>query len=273
MDPPRLPSGLVVVGDVPQVLVTVIATADNLKQFDRKSLHATADFSGAKVGTDRVPVRVTNPDPNVQVEAPTSLMVPVDELATTTMPVAIERVHALPAGFHEQTGSTTVTPSSVRIDGPKSQLVGIQAVVLVELDSLQAPIDQTYAVVVRDAKKRALKSITVTPSQVSVKMTIQADAVTETKPVGWTLTGQPAAGYRVINVTLSPLQDNATGLLNTLALISLLSTDPVDVTNATGDIVRAITVRPPAGVDVSQKTVQIHVYISKSAQVQPSTSP
>ena len=273
VDPPKLPAGLVIVGDIPQVLVTVTATADNLRQFDRKSLHATADFSGAKVGTDRVPVRITNPDPNVQVEAPTSLIVPVDELASTTTVVAIDRVHSLPAGFHEQTASTTVTPASVKIDGPRSQLVGIQAVVRIELDGLLGPFDLPYAVVVLDAKKKVLKSVTVTPAAVSVKMTIQADAVTETKPIGWTLTGQPAAGYRVTNVTLSPLQDNATGLLNALALISLLSTDPVDVTNATSDIVRVITVRPPAGVEVSQKTVQIHVYISKSAQVQPSTSP
>ena len=273
VDPPRLPAGLVIVGDIPQVLVTVTATADNLRSFDRRALHASADFSGAKVGTDRVPIRITNPDPNVQVEAPTSVMVPVDELATTTQPVAIERVHALPAGFHEQTGSTTVTPSGVRIDGPKSELVGIQAVVRIELDGVQGPFDLPYQVVVLDAKKRVLKSVTVTPASVSVRMSIQADAVTETKPVGWTLTGQPAPGYRVTNVTLSPLQDNATGLLNTLALINLLSADPVDVTNATSDIVKVITVRPPAGVEVSQKTVQIHVYISKSAQVQPTTTP
>jgi YbbR domain-containing protein len=104
-------------------------------------------------------------------------------------------------------------------------------------------------------------------------MSIQADAVTVTKPVGWTLTGQPAAGYRVANVILSPLQVNATGLLNTLAGINLLSTDTVDVSNATSDVVRTVSIRPPAGVEVNQKTVQVHVVISRSAQVSPSASP
>jgi len=272
LDHPVLPSGLVIVGDPPQVPVTVIGTADNFQHFDLRTLHASGDFAGVKPGTDRVPIRVDNPNQNVQIDAPTSLMIPIDVLASTPQPVSIERAQTPPAGFHEQTAATTVTPATVKLDGPKSQLVGVQAIVQVSLDGLTGPIDRPYLVVVRNAKT-VLKSVTVTPPQVEVKMTIQADAVTETKPVGWTLSGQPAAGYRVTNVTLSPLQVNATGLLNTLAGLALLLTDPVDVSGATADVVRTVNIRPPAGVEVSQKTVQVHVSIAKSAQVSASASP
>lgn len=270
---PVLPAGLVVVGDIPQVPVAVIATADNLRTFDVRTLRASGDFRAVKVGSNRVPVHVDNPNPNVQVDAPTFLTIPIDQSASATLPVSIERVNALPAGFHELTTATTVTPATVKIDGPKSQLAGTQAVVRIDLSGLTGPVDQSPAVVVRDAKKQILKSVTVTPPTVSVKMTIQADAVTETKPVGWTLNGQPAAGYRVTNVILSTLQVNATGLLNTLAGLNLVPTDPVDVSGVTADVIRTINIRPPDGVLVSQKTVQIHVVVSKSAQVSPSASP
>lgn len=273
IDRPVLPSGLVLVGDVPPVPVTVIGTADKFP-VDPRTLHASGNFSRVTSGVNRVPIRVDNPNPNVQIDAPSVLSVTVDQLASTTQTVVIERVHSLPPGFHELTSSTTVTPATVRLDGPKSQLAGAQAFVQVELDQQQSPFDQPYTVLVRDASKKTLpKSIVVTPSTVSVKMTIQADAVTETKPVGWTLTGQPAPGYRVTNVTLSPLQVNATGLLNTLSGINLLPTDAVDVTNLTGDVVKTVTIRPPGGVTVSQQTVQVHVVISRSAQVSPSSSP
>ncbi len=261
-----------IVGDPPPLPVNVIATAENFRTFDVRTLHASGNFTSAKVGNNRIPVRVDNPNPNIQVDALTFVSVAVDLKASTTQPVTIERVHTLTAGFHELTSSTTVTPPAVRIDGPKSELTGIQAVVQVDLSGLQGPFDTTYTVVVRDAKG-VLKGIVITPPQVSVKMTIQADAVTETKPVGWTLVGQPAAGYRVSNVQLSPLQVNATGLLNTLAVTVLLLTDPVDVSNATTDVVKTVSIRPPAGVEVSQKTVQIHVFISRSAQVSPSPGP
>lgn len=274
LDHPVLPTGLVIVGDLPLVPATVIGTADNLRGFDPRTLHASGNFSKVAVGVNRVPIHVDNPNPNVQVDAPSVLSVTVDQLASTTQTVVIERVHSLPPGFHELTSSTTVTPATVRLDGPKSQLAGAQAFVQVELDQQQSPFDQPYTVLVRDASKKTLpRSIVVTPSTVSVKMTIQADAVTETKPVGWTLTGQPAPGYRVTNVTLSPLQVNATGLLNTLSGINLLPTDAVDVSNLTGDVVKTVTIRPPGGVTVSQQTVQVHVVISKSAQVSPSASP
>jgi hypothetical protein len=207
MDTPVLPAGLVLVGDVPQVTFTAIGTADHLRAFDAQlrsnpgMLHISGNFSGTHVGKNNVPIHVNNADPTITIDAPSSVTVTLDDLGTTTVPVSIERVKALPPGFHELASATTLTPPSVRIDGPKSQLPDIQAVVLVDLDALVAPgFNQPYSVVVWDKNKKPLtKSMTVTPAQVTVKMVIQADAITVAKSVGFTLTGQPAAGYRVSN--------------------------------------------------------------------------
>ena len=281
MDNPVLPAGLVLVGDVPQVNVTAIGSADNLRAFDAQlrsnpaMLHISGNFSGTKVGKNDVPIRVNNSDPSITIDAPSSVTVTVDELGTTTQPVSIERVKALPPGFHEQTALTTVTPASVRIDGPKSQLTSIQAVVLVDLDALVAPgFNQPYSVVVWDKNKKPLtKSMTITPAQVTVKMVIQADAITVAKSVGFTLTGQPAAGYRVSNVQIAPLEVQATGLQNTLAGLVLLATDPIDISGAKTDVIRTVTIRPPDGVTTNQKTAQVHVFISPLPGVSPSPGP
>ncbi len=277
IDTPVLPAGLVLVGDVPQVTITAIGTADHLRPFDAQlrsnpnMLHISGNFSGAKVGTNDVPIHVNNADPTITIVAPSSVTVAIDELSTVTLPVSIERVKALPPGFHEQAAATTVTPASVRIDGPKSQLTGIQAVVLVDLDALVAPgFNQPYSVVVWDKSKKPLtKSMIVTPPQVSVKMVIQADAITVAKAVGFTLTGQPAACYHLSNVQIAPLEVQATGLQNTLTGLVLLATDPIDITGAKADVVRTVTIRPPAGVDVNQKTAQVHVFISPITGASP----
>jgi YbbR domain-containing protein len=277
IDRPTLPAGLVVVGDLPQITVTAIGTSENLRAFDAQVrsnpnlLHVSGNFAGTKVGKRDIPIHVNNPDPDITISAPKSVTVTIDDLASSTQPVSIERVKALPPGFHEQANATTVTPASVRIDGPKSLLNGARAVVLVDLDGLQAPgFNQPYSVVVWDASKRPIRGTTVTPAQVTVKLVIQADALTVPKPVGWTLTGQPAAGYRVANVQIAPLEVLTTGLQNSLTGLVLLATDPVDISNATADIVRTVTIRPPAGVEVAQKTAQVHVFIARSAQVSPS---
>jgi YbbR domain-containing protein len=278
IDRPTLPAGLVVVGAVPQVSFTVIGTTADLRSFDAQlrsdpgMLHISGNFAGAHVGKNNIPIHVNNSDPNINIVAPSSVSVTVDELGSATETVSIERVHALPPGFHEQASATTATPASVKVDGPKSQLAGIQAVVVVDLEPLQAPgFTSTFPVVIRDANKKPVPQMTVTPASVSVKMAIQADAITVPKPVGWTLTGQPAAGFRVSNVQIAPLEVQATGLQSALG-IALLASDPVDISGAKGDVVKTVTIRPPVGVELNQKTAQVHVFISVAPGVSPAPS-
>ena len=262
------------VGKVPLVPVTVIGTADNLGKFVPAALHVTGNFSNVKIGTNKVPIDVQNSDPNVTIIAPSSVTVTVDDLGSSTQTVSIERVNALPSGFHEQTSATTITPASVRVDGPKSQLGGIQAVVIVDLAGVTAPgSNQQLTVVIWNANRKLVPQMTVAPPQVSVKMVIQADAITVAKPVGFTLTGQPAAGYRITNVQIAPLVVQATGLQTILATLVLLATDPVDITGAKGDVIKTVTVRLPVGVEVNQKTAQVHVFISPAPGVSPSPGP
>ena len=265
-----LPAGLVVIGKVPPVPVTVIGTADNLAHFVPASLHVTGNFSNVKVGMNKVPVDVQNTDPNITIVAANSVTVNVDDSGSSTQTVSIERVNALPSGFHEQTATTTITPTTVRVDGPKSQLAGIQAVVIIDLANVTAPgTTAPVTVHIWNASKKDVPQMMVTPPTVSVKMVIQADAVTLNKGVGFTLTGQPAAGYRMTNVQVAPLDVQATGLQNILAGLLLLATDPVDITGQKTDVIRTVTIRPPDGVTVNQKTATVHVFISPIPGVTP----
>jgi hypothetical protein len=272
--PSSLPAGLVVVGKVPPVPVTVIGTAENLAHFVLTSLHITGNFSNVKVGTNTVPIDVQNADPSITVVAPSSVTVSVDDLGSATQTVSIERVNTLAPGFHEQATATTITPPTVRVDGPKSQLGGIQAVVIIDLANVTAPgTTQPFTVHVWNASKKDVLQMTATPSTVSVKMVIQADAVTLNKAVGFTVTGQPAAGYRVTNVQVAPVEVQATGLQATLAALLLIATDPVDITGAKADVIHTVTIRPPDGVTVNQKTATVHVFISPIPGVSPSPGP
>jgi YbbR domain-containing protein len=279
IDRPTLPAGLVIIGPVPQVSVTAIGTAENLKTFDLQirsnpgTLHVSGNFAGTRVGKMDVPVRVSNDNPSITIVAPSTIPVNIDELGSTSQAVSIERVHALPPGYHEQVSATTITPPTVKVDGPKSQFAGIEAVAQVDLDGLQAPTTVPSTVVIRDTKtKKPVPQMTVSPAQISVKLVIQADSVTLPKPVGWTLTGQPAAGYRVSNVQIAPLEVQATGLQTALNF-ALLATDPVDISGSKGDVVKTVTIRPPAGVELNQKTASVHVFISAAPGVSPSPAP
>jgi hypothetical protein len=269
-----MPSGLTLVGDPPQVTVTVIGTADSFKNFDWRDISVSGNFSKVHVGNNQVPIRVNNTAAAVQIDAPSAIPVAVDQLASTNLNVTVQRIHALTPGYHEQTNATTLSPSSVRVDGPRGKLNGITAAVVIDLDTINAPgVNRPFPVVIHDASNNAITNLKVTPPTITVKMVIEADAITVAKAVGWTLTGQPAAGFRVTNVQITPLQVQATGLQNTLGTFSLLSTDPVDVSNQKSDVIKTVAIRAPNGVTISPTTASVHVFISAAPGVSPSASP
>ncbi len=265
-----VPVGLVLIGDLPTVTVTMVGASDALSRFDpNASLRVSANFSGLHQGTQYVPLLVTDLDPNVHLRRqPAAIAVTVDQLATVTVPVTLDQLRSVPAGFHEV--SAVIDPKQVSVAGPKSRLANIDAYVGIDLDGHQSFFQDSPVVKVRDPKKKEIPGLLISPATVTVKVTIQADAVTETKVAGWTLTGQPAPGYRVSNVTITPLEVSVTGLAATLDTIQQMPTDPVDISNATADVVKTVVVRLPAGVqDVSPRSVQVHVFIVKIPQPSP----
>ena len=97
--------------------------------------------------------------------------------------------------------------------------------------------------------------------------------MTETKAAGAAVTGQPAPGYYISNVQVNPPLVSATGLADVLGALKQIASDPVDISGQSSDVVRTVTLRPPAGVTVSPRTVQVHVFISKNPVAGPSPSP
>ncbi len=271
-----LPAGLVVLGDLPQVRVEVVAPGDALKTFDPKTgLRATAILRELRKGPNQVPVQLEQLDPNVTIrKAQASISVQVDEFGQVSKPVKIERMHQTPTGFHEVAALSTITPKEVTIGGPKSQLDGIEAIATIDLDGKQASFeDPNVAVVIRDAGRKKLDKLKVTPSEVSIRIAIQSDATTAVKNVNYNLTGQPASGYRVTRVDVTPPSVTVSGLPAALTALTQVIADPVDISSQTADVIKTVLIRPPAGVDANPKTVQVHVFIARTPPVSPTPSP
>ena len=271
IDRPNVPVGLMILGTLPPVAVTVVGSAQNLRTFDQHSLVLTANFAGVHVGGNRVPIHVTSLDPNVtELDYPPALIVAIDQVGSADVQVTIQRLHQLPAGFHEV--SAALNPTHVTIHGPKSELSGVEAVVQVDLADQQALIDQPFQVKVLDPNGKPIDKAGTNPVQVEVKITIEPDALTETKAAGAAITGQPAPGYNVKNIQVTPSTVNATGLADVLSALQQIASDPVDISDATADVVKTVTLRPPAGVTVAPRSVQVHVFIARSPLV-PTPTP
>ena len=271
IDRPNVPAGLVIRGNLPVVDAVVIGSAQTMRSFDQRSLVLSANFANVRVGVNRVPIRVTSSDPTVTIEAPGFVIVQVEQVGSLDVQVTIQRLHQLPTGFHEV--SASVNPNHVTVHGPASELSGVQAVVQVDLADQQGLIDQQFQVQVLDASGKKVDKALASPANVEVRIEIQPDSVTETKAAGAAVTGQPASGYYISNVQVNPPLVSATGLADVLGALKQIASDPVDISGQSSDVVKTVTLRPPAGVTVSPRTVQVHVFISRNPVAGPSPSP
>jgi YbbR domain-containing protein len=271
VDKTSLPAGLVIVGSLPRVRVTATGAADNLSKFDKNTVHAVGDFAHVKPGINRVTLTITNTDPTITVSGPNVIVLNIDQIATVTQSVTAQTVHPPPDGFH----IVSITPATdkVTVLGPKSSLNGISVLAQIDLSQHSQPFDWTGTLTIVDSDKKVVPQLIADPAQIIVHVVIQADSVTETKSVGFSTVGQPAAGFRVTNVQVSPLTVNATGLAAALAGLNQITSDPVDITGARDDVIRTVTLRPPAGITLSQRTVQVHVFIARIPAPPPTPSP
>ena len=271
---PHLPGGLVIVGTIPTIQVTITAPSDVVNNFNGRSLRASGDFSRVHVGKNLVPVQVSSTDAalNSNLQYDSRIAVQVDQLATATEPVIVRLLNSPRDGFHQK-GQATVDPDKVTVQGPKGSLMGSQAVVTVDLAGRDKPFNPNRTVTILDSYGKSLDQVSAVPAQVTVQIVIEADAITVTKGVGFTLTGQPATGYRVVNAQVNPLTVTVTGLAGTLAGLTQIGSDPVDISGATSDVIRTVLLRPPAGVQASVRSVQVHVFIARNPQVSPSPTP
>src|SRR3989442_10824757 len=130
---PAVPVGLVLIGDLPPVTVTVVGASDALRNFDpNASLRLSANFSGLHQGQQYVALLVTDTDPNTHLRRqPASIAITVDQLATVTATVTLDQQGSVPAGFHLV--SAGIDPQEVSGAGPQRLLAHIEAFVRISL--------------------------------------------------------------------------------------------------------------------------------------------
>jgi YbbR domain-containing protein len=269
------PNNWVMVSQLPPVTVTVSGLKQNVDAFQASNLHVFADLQSAKLGPNLVKVRVDMTDSRVAVTQvlPDSVEVLLDEKDVVTKKVVIDPKNAPNNCCVAQNLKAAANPDTVRLTGPKS--VVAKAVPTVSIDLTEARTDVTRDVDVRvdGVDPRAAPLLTVEPKRVQV--TVPVTLVKKTVSVGVRVVkiGDPAAGYEVSAVRVTPDILTAEGDPPLVANLTTIETEPVNVSGATTDVVRTVGLRPPPGVTVAASTVTVRISIVQTAPPPPPPSP
>ncbi|MER3457075.1 MAG: hypothetical protein C4304_09410 [candidate division GAL15 bacterium] len=227
-------------------------------------------------GEYRVPVRVRTP-PGLRLLGvqPEEVVVGVDAVARRQVPVEVV-LQGRPAPG-TVLGPPTVQPARVTVQGPRSLVQQVQrAWVALDVTGLRTSLTQSLRVRVEDQNGAELQGISTQPPQVQVSLPVAEGVLARTVPVVPTVTGRPAPGLSVALLEATPSAVVVRGPQGAVANLSVLLTEPVDVSAVEGEVRRIVRLRVPprvqvdGGASVSVRVAVLPTPISREVEVQVS---
>jgi YbbR domain-containing protein len=268
------PAGLVLLREPDPVSIQIVGLRSGLLAFKIQSLRVSVDISAAHKGENRLPLKIDLSDRDVSIRnAPTQVVVGLDQVATVSKKVAV-RLTGNPASCCVA-GTPSAVPDSVSLTGPASLVQTAVVFATVDISGRQAPVQETQPVLMETPERKALPQVTANPPQVAATVPITNVKQKKNLVIFAVINGQPAPGYRIAAIDV-PSDVVGEGDPDKLAGVTEVDTETIDVTGATGDIVKAVTLKPKAGISILTAgpfTVHIHIVIDNRVPPSPSPQP
>lgn len=262
---------MLVVGNIPtQVRVALEAPSSVMESMSasENAVQAWVDVSGLDPGTHdlEVQVQITPSFRPVRRSSviPEIVSVSLEPLLTRTFPVKLEVSGEPAVGY--QVGRRSSEPSSVTISGAASLVSQIEEVkASMDISGATETIKRDVALVAVDQNGEPVSGVTITPLDVTITQPIFLQGGYRNVIVRVLTTGQPANGYKLTNITVSPLNvvvfSSDPQLVNDLP--GYVETEPVDLTDAVDDIDTYVVIDLPEGVTmVGDQFVLVQVSIA-----------
>jgi YbbR domain-containing protein len=272
-NPQSIPSGFVLVSKLGNVDVRVGGDQNTLTALGPSALTATVDWAAAThAGTYTIPLTITKTDSRIElIDPPTKVLVDLDTLVSVSVPVTILVTNPPPVGYRP--GAQQATPSTVAIDGPEHELVGVQARVTVDLSNQKANFQADLRVFAYNASGARLNNVGIDHTEVSVSIAIEADVTSRTVAVVPRTEGNTSLGHYLVGIFCNPATVVLTGPQDLLNTLQTVTTSPIFLNGITGVYSQSVTVLPPPGVTASQSKVIVTVEVAALPTPPPTPTP
>lgn len=265
--------------ELPLATFTVDVPQKQYEKAQASTFNLRADLSKIRqAGTQEIKLTTTNSSAYGTVTGvyPQTITLDVDSYVTRYR-IPVTAIVTGSAGEKYYATSPSLDPPSARISGPKS-LVNSVARIEVDVDqSLLPQAEGTYQTAypfrLVNAKGEEIESrlIEVTSESVLIDSIVAEQTVYEKKEIPLEeiglVTGEPAHGYEVKSVTITPEKLTVAGKHDSLELIDRLFTDSkIDLTNRTTSVQTNLLIKKPAELSYfSTNFVGVTVEIGESS--------
>lgn len=261
----NVPTNLVVVTDVKQVNIKLIADPTVWAKLSPESFAATVDLASMKQGTHQLPVNITCSVNGVQIveQDPTYIFVTLEPVITKDVSV-LKRVDGSAADGMVP-GSIVFSPAQVQIRGAESEIKNVNEVVAtIMLNGESTDFSRVVKPTVYDDKGQELSNVDIIPSQIESSISIVRGSNVKTVGVEVNIKGTVKDNYYISGITTAPGAVNITGVRDAVANTASIKTAIVDVSGTSQAVTKEVALVLPDGVTLlsgSTNTVQVTVTI------------
>jgi len=264
-----LDPSLLMTNDLPERVSIILSAPSSTWATDlsmNNAVRAVVDLSGLGEGTYEVPVRLQVDARPVRIEnySPNKVVVNLEKLLNKTFKINLTYSSAPPIGY--DIGQTKLEPQTAVVSGPASQVDRVVEVrATVDFSQASQKINRDLTLVALDENGVKVDGISISPEKVNVQIEITQRGGYRNVTVKVVTTGQVASGYRLTNISASPLVvtvfSTDTELINNLP--GYIETQPINLSGADESIEVSIPLNLPSGVIViGEPTVRVSVSIS-----------
>jgi YbbR domain-containing protein len=287
---PNIPSDIQIVAINPPVTarVRVTALADVLQTVTPLSVAATIDLTKVSAGGDQhVNLNVKSVDSRVKVQNPVvPYVLNIDKRVPLKLDVHVRTPRVTPGWAVSTSNTYAVCPGApagtacqATFTGPASYEANLAAYVdytsPVEQNRSDVPNQPVYLEQGNSGQRFDLGRSTVPQMTLDpLNVTVHVEATTTTSYRQVTLidapyTRPPAQGYRVTNVTVTPITIVISGRPDALARITTITLPQIDLGGRTSDYTATVQIPYPDGTDGPVKTAKVTYSIAANPNATP----
>lgn len=226
-----------------------------------QDVEAFVNVSGLGEGAYERPVQIRVHRRSIQILEvdPPAVRFRLERVESREVPVSIQILGQPAIGY--QAGTPLPALPQVRVTGPRSRIaVAAMAVGRIRVEGARQSVETEVALEAVDSEGRVLTEVQVEPARITVTVPIEQRLGFRELPVRVNLRGRPARGYQLTEIAVDPPTVTLTGDPRRLEEVgSYLSTEPIDLSEARGELIAEVPLVLPPGVALVGAPNQVEV--------------
>jgi len=216
---------------------------------------AEVDLSGVSPGVTEVPVNIRHGEELVEIvwQSEERIAVQVEPIISRDVPVRVEVRGNAARGY--ELGELFLDPAEIVVTGVASRVESLaEARVTAFLDSPQQDVTLTRRPVFNDRQGNivSVNNLDLSADEVQVTIPVNQLAGFAAKPIIVDWEGDPAQGYRLLDVNVEPDSVLVTGPPGLLESLSRIRTEPIDITGLRESVTQTVALALPAGIELDE---------------------